>query len=91
MLLLFEDKLIVVRDRHGLRPLAIGELNGAKVFASETCAFDLIGATYLRDVAPGELIEVNRDGTMRSLFPFGFAREAPCIFEFVYFARPDSG
>lgn len=90
LLLLFEDKLIVVRDRHGLRPLAIGELNGAKVFASETCAFDLIGATYLRDVAPGELIEVNRDGTMRSLFPFGFAREAPCIFEFVYFARPDS-
>lgn len=90
LLLLFEDRLIVVRDRHGLRPLAIGELNGAKVFASETCAFDLIGATYLRDVAPGELIEIRRDGTMRSFFPFGFAREAPCIFEFVYFARPDS-
>lgn len=90
LLLLFEDRLMVVRDRHGLRPLAIGELNGAKVFASETCAFDLIGATYLRDVAPGELLEITRDGTMRSFFPFGFAREAPCIFEFVYFARPDS-
>jgi amidophosphoribosyltransferase len=90
LLVLFHDRLIVARDRYGLRPLAIGELNGAKVFASETCAFDLIGATYLRDVAPGEVVEVLRDGSMRSFFPFGFAKEAPCIFEFVYFARPDS-
>lgn len=90
LLLLFEDRLMAVRDRHGLRPLAMGTLHGAKVFASETCAFDLIGAKYERDVAPGELIEILRDGSMRSFFPFGFAREAPCIFEFVYFARPDS-
>ena len=90
LLLLFEDRLMVVRDRHGLRPLAMGKLNGATVFASETCAFDLIGATYIRDIAPGELLEVFRDGTTKSYFPFGFAREAPCIFEFVYFARPDS-
>lgn len=90
LLMLFEDRLMACRDVHGLRPLAIGELNGAKIFASETCAFDLIGATYIRDVEPGELIEVLRDGTMKSYFPFGFARPAPCIFEFVYFARPDS-
>lgn len=90
LLLLFEDRLIVARDRHGLRPLAIGELNGGLVFASETCAFDLIGAKYIRDVAVGEVIEVLRDGSMKSYFPFGFSKEAPCIFEFVYFARPDS-
>ena len=75
---------------HGLRPLAIGELNGAIVFASETCAFDLIGARYVRDVEPGELIEVLKDGSMKSYHPFGFSRPAPCIFEYVYFARPDS-
>lgn len=90
LLMLFEDRIMVCRDVHGLRPLAIGELNGAKIFASETCAFDLIGATYVRDVEPGELIEILRDGTMKSYFPFGFSRPAPCIFEFVYFARPDS-
>jgi amidophosphoribosyltransferase len=90
LLVLFEDRLIVARDRHGLRPLAIGELNGATVFASETCAFDLIGARYVRDVAVGEVVEVLPDGTMRSFFPFGFSKQAPCIFEYVYFARPDS-
>jgi len=90
LLMLFEDRLMVCRDMHGLRPLAIGDLNGAKIFASETCAFDLIGANYIRDVEPGELVEVFRDGSMKSYFPFGFSRPAPCIFEFVYFARPDS-
>lgn len=90
LIMLFEDRLMVCRDVHGLRPLAIGKLNGAIVFASETCAFDLIGASYLRDVEPGELIEVSRDGSMKSYYPFGLARPAPCIFEFVYFARPDS-
>lgn len=90
LLILFEDRLMVCRDVHGLRPLAMGDLNGSKVFASETCAFDLIGATYVRDVEPGELIEVLRDGTIKSYYPFGFSRPAPCIFEFVYFARPDS-
>lgn len=90
LLTLFEDRLIVARDRHGLRPLAIGTLDGATVFASETCAFDLIGATYVRDVEVGEIVEVLQDGTMRSYFPFGFSKAAPCIFEYVYFARPDS-
>jgi len=90
LLLLFENRLMAVRDLHGLRPLAIGELNGATIFASETCAFDLIGAKYVRDVQPGELVEVFPDGSTKSSYPFGFSREAPCIFEFVYFARPDS-
>lgn len=90
LLLLFENRIMAVRDVHGLRPLAIGTLDGATVFASETCAFDLIGATYVRDVQPGELVEVFPDGTTKSYYPFGFSREAPCIFEFVYFARPDS-
>lgn len=90
LLIVFEDRLVICRDSHGLRPLAIGEVEGAKVFASETCAFDLIGAKYIRDVEPGELIEVLRDGSMKSYYPFGFARPAPCIFEYVYFARPDS-
>jgi amidophosphoribosyltransferase len=90
LLILFEDRLVVARDRHGLRPLAIGSLDGALVFASETCAFDLIGATYTRDVGIGEVIEIFKDGSMKSYYPFGFSREAPCVFEYVYFARPDS-
>jgi amidophosphoribosyltransferase len=90
LLILFEDRLIVARDRHGLRPLAMGELDGALVFASETCAFDLIGARYVRDVAVGEIVEVFPDGSSKSYFPFGFSKQAPCIFEYVYFARPDS-
>jgi amidophosphoribosyltransferase len=90
LLVLFQDRLIAVRDAYGLRPLAIGDLNGSTIFASETCAFDLIGAKYVRDVQPGEIVEVFQDGSSKSYFPFGFHREAPCIFEFVYFARPDS-
>jgi amidophosphoribosyltransferase len=90
LLLLFETRMMAVRDPFGLRPLAIGELDGSTVFASETCAFDLIGARYVRDVNPGELVEVLPDGSTKSYYPFGFAKEAPCIFEFVYFARPDS-
>jgi amidophosphoribosyltransferase len=90
LLLLFEDRLVVARDRHGLRPLAMGELDGAVVFASETCAFDLIGARYIRDIGVGEVLEVFPDGSTKSFFPFGFSKQAPCIFEYVYFARPDS-
>ena len=69
LLIMFEDRLIACRDMFGLRPLAVGELEGAVIFASETCAFDLIGAKYIRDVEPGELIEVLRDGTMNFLDP----------------------
>jgi amidophosphoribosyltransferase len=78
-----------LRDPRGFRPLALGKLDGAWVVASETCAFDLIGATYVRDIEPGEMLRITRAG-IESLH---FAAEKPlqqCIFEHVYFARPDS-
>src|SRR5574338_577537 len=88
-LLLTKDLLIAVRDPHGFRPLALGRLGDAYVVSSETCAFDLIGATYVRDVEPGEVLLIGAHG-LRSVKPFGPARLAHCIFEHVYFARPDS-
>ncbi|MCL4148655.1 UNVERIFIED_CONTAM: hypothetical protein GTU68_032457 [Idotea baltica] len=88
--IMFEDRLYVVRDPQGLRPLCMGKLNDGLVFASETCAFDLIGAEYIRDVEPGEILEVMPDCKMNSFYPFKLSKPAPCIFEFVYFARPDS-
>ena len=83
-------KIIVARDRHGFRPLAMGQMDDQSyVFASETCAFDLIGATYIRDVNPGEMIVVGPDGMNSEQFcPPG--DQAHCVFEHVYFARPDS-
>ena len=87
--LLTKDRLIAARDPHGFRPLALGRLGDAYIVCSETCAFDLIGATYLREVEPGELIVIS-DGGLRSLHPFPPAPLAHCIFEHVYFARPDS-
>jgi amidophosphoribosyltransferase len=87
--LLTRDRLIAVRDPHGFRPLALGRLGDAVVVCSETCAMDLIGATYVRDVEPGEVLVVSAQGT-RSIKPFPPAPLAHCIFEHVYFARPDS-
>jgi amidophosphoribosyltransferase len=87
--LITKDRLIAARDPHGFRPLAIGRLGDAYIVCSETCALDLIGATYLRDVEPGELIVIS-DGGLRSLRPFPQAPHAHCVFEHVYFARPDS-
>ena len=87
--LLTKDRLIAARDPHGFRPLALGQLDGAYIVASETCALDLIGATYIRDVEPGEVLVIS-DGGLRSLHPFPSAPLAHCIFEHVYFARPDS-
>jgi len=89
MLFATPDKLIAARDSRGFRPLCMGELDGATVFASETCAFDLIGATYLRDVEPGEVVIADADG-VRSLNPFEKKPVSHCIFEHVYFSRPDS-
>ena len=87
--LLARDRLIAVRDPHGFRPLALGKLDEGYVVCSETCAMDLIGATYLRDVAPGEVLVISAQG-VRSIKPFPPAPLAHCIFEHVYFARPDS-
>lgn len=89
LLFLTEDEMIAVRDPNGFRPLAMGRLDSATVFASETCAFDLIGAEYVRDVKPGEMVVVSPQG-VRSFFPFPRRKTSQCIFEFIYFARPDS-
>ena len=85
-----ENELIGVRDPHGFRPLSLGKLGDAWVLASETCAFDLIQAKFVRDIEPGEMVIINKDG-VRSVQAFPEQqRRAFCIFEYVYFARPDS-
>ena len=87
--MLTPTNLIAVRDPHGFRPLALGRLGDAYVVCSETCAMDLIGATYERDIEPGEVLVIGSEG-MRSYKPFPPTRSAHCVFEHVYFARPDS-
>ena len=82
-------KMIGCRDALGVRPLVIGDLDGATILASETCALDIIGARFVRDVKPGEIVIVTEDG-IESLFPFATPQSRFCIFEYVYFARPDS-
>jgi amidophosphoribosyltransferase len=89
LLLLTRDEIYAIRDPRGFRPLCLGRLNGAWVAASETCAFDLIDAEYVREVEPGEMVRISRSGVES----IRFAPEKPhqfCIFEHVYFARPDS-
>jgi amidophosphoribosyltransferase len=89
MLFLRENELIAARDTFGVRPLCIGNADGAYVVTSETCALDLIGAEYIRDVQPGEMVVINDSG-LTSMRIMQGVRKAHCIFEFIYFARPDS-
>jgi amidophosphoribosyltransferase len=89
LVLLTKNRLVATRDPYGFRPLAIGRLGDAWIVCSETCALDLIGATYLRDVEPGELVIIT-DGGLRSRRLFPASQLSQCIFEHVYFARPDS-
>jgi amidophosphoribosyltransferase len=89
LLFLTPEALVAARDPWGFRPLVLGRLNGATVIASETCALDLIDAKYERDVEPGEVLIVDKDG-IRSFKPFPPEPTAHCVFEHVYFARPDS-
>jgi amidophosphoribosyltransferase len=89
LIFLTPDAMIAVRDPRGFRPLVLGKLNDAWCFASETCAFDLIDAQYVREVEPGEMVIVDAEG-LRSLRPFPEKRHAVCTFEHVYFSRPDS-
>ena len=89
LVMMTRHKIIAVRDPRGFRPLCIGRINGGWVIASETCAFDLVGATYVRDVKPGEIIIIDETG-LKSLMPFPEVKHAHCIFELIYFARPDS-
>ena len=83
------SKLFGMRDPHGVRPLVLGQLGEAWILTSETCALDIIGADYVRDVEPGEMVVVD-GGRIESHFPFAPTRPRPCIFELIYFARPDS-
>ena len=85
----FDNALVAARDPRGWRPLVMGRLNGSVVFASETCALDIVGAKYEREVAPGEIITVDDNG-MQSSFPMEKKELRRCVFEYVYFARPDS-
>jgi amidophosphoribosyltransferase len=89
LVVLTNEGLIACRDPLGIRPLVMGKLGEATIFASETVALDVIGASFLRDVEPGELIVVNDSG-IRSFRPFAKVEPRPCIFEHVYFSRPDS-
>ena len=89
LLFLTEKEMVAVRDPYGFRPLVLGQLKDAPVIASETCAFDLIGAQFVREIEPGELLLIDRDG-IHSFKPFSQAQQTQCIFEFIYFARPDS-
>jgi len=86
---LTNKKLVGARDPLGIRPLVLGELNGRYILASETCALDIIGARFVRDVENGEIVVISEDG-IESLKPFPPQPARPCIFEFIYFARPDS-
>ena len=89
LVLMSEREIIAVRDPFGFRPLSLGMLDGAYVVSSETCAFDLIHAEFIREIEPGEVVIIDANG-LRSEFPFNEEQRAFCMFEYVYFARPDS-
>ena len=86
---LHNDTLIGVRDPYGVRPLVLGRFEEAWILASETCALDIIGAEYVRDIEPGEMVLIDEDG-LQSMRPFPNRPHKLCIFEYIYFARPDS-
>jgi amidophosphoribosyltransferase len=89
MVIMTEDTIIAARDPNGFRPLCLGRLGSSYVLASETCAFDLVEAEYIRDVEPGEILIINHNG-LRSIRAGIESRKSQCIFELIYFARPDS-
>jgi amidophosphoribosyltransferase len=89
LLILTDKEMIAVRDPYGFRPLVLGKLKDAFVVASETCAFDLVEANYIREIEPGEILHITKDGA-RSFKPLKKAEPRLCIFEYIYFARPDS-
>ena len=89
LVMMTNKKLIGIRDPFGIRPLVLGKLNNSYVFASETCALDIIGAKFVRDVENGEMIVVE-NGKLNSIKPFPLIKPRPCVFEYIYFARPDS-
>ena len=90
MIFLSPTKMVAVRDPYGFRPLCLGKIGSGWVFASETCALDLIGAEYVRDVEPGEMVTIDKSGVKSRHFAKAKTKQAMCIFEFIYFSRPDS-
>ncbi len=89
LILMTNKKLVGVRDPFGIRPLVIGKLKNSFIFASETCALDIVGASYVRDVENGEIVIIE-DNKIKSIKPFPKQKPRPCVFEYIYFARPDS-
>ena len=89
LVLLSGDTLIGVRDPFGIRPLVIGKLNNSYIFASETCALDIIGAKFVREVQNGEIVCIEKN-ELKSIKPFPEKKQRPCVFEYIYFSRPDS-
>ena len=89
LILMTNKKLVGVRDPFGIRPLVIGKLNNSYIFASETCALDIVGAKFIREVENGEIVIVENE-KLRSIKPFPNQKPRPCVFEYIYFARPDS-
>ena len=89
LVMLTQNTLIGVRDPYGIRPLVIGKIKNSYVFTSETCALDIIGAQYIRDVENGEIVYIEND-QLKSIKPFPIKKVRPCVFEYIYFSRPDS-
>ncbi len=89
LVLMTNKKLVGVRDPYGIRPLVIGKLKNSYIFASETCALDIVGATFVREVENGEIVIIEKN-IMTSVKPFPNQKPRPCVFEYIYFARPDS-
>ena len=89
LIFMTNKKLVGVRDPYGIRPLIIGKLKNSYILASETCALDIIGATFLREVENGEIVIIENQ-EMKSIKPFPKQKPRPCVFEYIYFARPDS-
>lgn len=90
LVLMSYDKLFAVRDPYGIRPLALGKVNDCYIVASETCAFDLLGAEFIREIEPGEILAIDSNGSMTSEYLERDGQNAFCVFEYVYFSRPDS-
>ncbi len=89
LVMMTNKKLVAVRDPFGIRPLIIGKLKNSYIFSSETCALDIVGANFIREVENGEIVIVE-NGELRSIKPFPKQKSRPCVFEYIYFARPDS-
>ena len=89
LILMTNKKLVGVRDPYGIRPLVIGKLNKSYIFASETCALDIVGASFVREVENGEIVIIENNN-IRTIKPFPKQKQRPCVFEYIYFARPDS-